>query len=139
MRTSIRKVVDPQDYEPKDLLRLIENDPESFTAGRRNNDMVNWFITKRIVDLENRFEAGLTAYDINRRYLEDFKEMMSGLNAVQLNALSDWETTWTNKIGTLVDHYHGYRDIWNLYHLWLPIDYAVSTEMENQLQLMTEG
>ena len=134
-----RQTIDPKDYAPEDVLAFIENDPQSFTPGRRNNDMVNWFIIKRVIELGHYTGGGISTYDIAKRSVADFKEMMARLTGYQDQMLRSWDTDWTHKMQILVDHYAGYQDIKYLYYLWLPMDYEVSTEQENQLQLMTKG
>ena len=130
-----KTITDPRSMDSTDLLGMIEHDDDTFTTGRRNNDLVNWFIAKRLVDLDKGEPFGRSANDMYDVYTDDFGVLMKGMTDAQLDSLDLWDENWESKILTLCTHYHGFRDV-HLRNIWLPMDYTVQTVNEDQLQLI---
>lgn len=123
-------ITDPTQYEPVVMLRLIEQDKESFTYGRRNNDIVNWFVIVRIGEMSEGHKLRPERY-----YVDDFEDMMEdSLTEGQVKALDSWGEDYRTKIRRLHAHY-GNRNITSLRHIWLPMDYEVTPVHKDQLGL----
>jgi hypothetical protein len=119
-----RTIFDPSIYEPDHLVKLIENTPDAFTEGRRNNDMVNWFLAKRAADSRQDYLA----------IEADFEAMIELKWPAKMNSLYLFH--WEEKIQKL---YRSYRQIHQpsyLYSLWLPMEY---TEDIHEDQLVFTG
>jgi hypothetical protein len=103
---------------------MIENDDLSFTQGRRNNDMVNWFVIVRIGEMTDGHPLRPERY-----YVDDFEEMMEDtLTNMQRKHLEAWSESWRVKLGRLHRHYGSYN-INDLRHIWKPMDYTfIGTE-----------
>lgn len=106
------------------LLETIENDPDAFTVGRRNDDVVNWFLAKRMA--ENDTPGGLDKYPL-RKYVEAF-------NQLELTVEQDesvykrwgWESmSPERKIAQLWNHYGHITDLQKLAYYWIPVAYRV--------------
>lgn len=75
---------------------VIENCPDSFTEGRRNDDLVNWTL------------AYIATYDYNHAInaqtcVDDFEQFMLGLRDKQIDDLNDYD--WKDKIKRVADYY----------------------------------
>lgn len=91
----------------------IENCPDSFTEGRRNDDLVNWTL------------AYIATYDysyaINRQTcVDDFEQLMLGLRDKQIDALNDYD--WKRKIKKVADYYLE-EDLETLESLLIDVEY----------------
>ena len=129
---SDRLISDPYALTAQELLHAIESTKDAFTTGRRNNDMVNWYVAKRLVDMEmsSTFQ---TLGSFIERYQQDFSTMLLGLREIQQLDMKSWETGWAWKIQVLHEHYFNY-DTDQLRMLWLPMLYDDGTD-PNQLTL----
>lgn len=91
----------------------IENCPESFTEGRRNDDLVNWTL------------AYIATYDysyaINAQIcVDDFEQFMLGLRDKQIDDLNDYD--WKNKIKRVASYYLE-EDLETLESLLIDVEY----------------
>lgn len=91
----------------------IENCPDSFTEGRRNNDLVNWTL------------AYIATYDYNyainaQTPVDDFEQLMLGLRDKQIDALNDYD--WKRKIKKVADYYLE-EDLETLESLLIDVEY----------------
>jgi hypothetical protein len=84
-------------------LKQIEQDSDSFTPGRRNDDVVNWFLAKKLVEV-------LTPGGPDRRrateYVSEFERIPK--LGKQVRSLRDWNYDGMNaekKIRQLYKHY----------------------------------
>ena len=112
-----KTVVNPSLYPTSALLAMFDDTPDAFIQGRRNNDMVNWFIAARMRDLE----AGARKDEID--YIAEFRKLWEGLSREQGDSLSSWDETPEDKIRRLYQHYRHITDSDGLVRLWLPMDY----------------
>lgn len=113
-----KTIVSPMHRDPQELLTMIETTSDAFTAGRRNNDIVNWFLAKRLLDLSERNDPS----DIV--YVDDFNHMRDGLTDAQQDSLDFWDEDPLRKIKTLYAHY-GKLHASSLHAYWMPMDYEV--------------
>lgn len=111
-------IENPLNFEADDLLAMIESDPESFTMGRRNNDMVNWFIAKRLSEISDSRE---TAPALVRYYEAAFNSVP--LNGTQRDDLRIWECSVHEKIWHLHTAYAYIEQPAVLARLWIPQEY----------------
>lgn len=91
----------------------IENYPDSFTEGRRNDDLVNWTL------------AYIATYDYNyainaQTPVDDFEQLMLGLRDKQIDALNDYD--WKAKIKKVADYYLE-EDLETLESLLIDVEY----------------
>lgn len=120
-----RVVTEPLSIEPEDLLRMIESDPEAFAVGRRNNDMVNWFIAKRLVEqAASHLEDPFATLRKCLLYKRDFHYLMEAASKEQLHSILDWDMDPDEKIRRLHQAY-GRVNAFGLSYIWLAMDYAV--------------
>lgn len=102
------------------MAHVIETDPDAFLEGRRNDDMVNWFIVQKLINLE----SGEATMD-KSEFIDRFKKVHNRLPQPQKDSLWKWEEDWEYKIGTLFDYYGKVDDPAKLINLWLPMDYSI--------------
>lgn len=76
----------------------IENYPNSFTAGRRNDDLVNWTIAFMVTE-----KADYGAIITDELCIDVFEQFMLGLRDKQIDDLNDYD--WKDKIRTVVTYY----------------------------------
>ena len=91
----------------------IENCPESFTEGRRNDDLVNWTL------------AYIATYDYNYAIntqicVDDFEQFMLGLRDKQIDDLNDYD--WKAKIKKVASYYLE-EDLETLESLLIDVEY----------------
>lgn len=91
----------------------IENCPESFTEGRRNDDLVNWTL------------AYIATYNYNyainvQTCVDDFEQFMLGLRDKQIDDLNDYD--WKDKIKRVADYYLE-EDLETLESLLIDVEY----------------
>lgn len=91
----------------------IENCPDSFTEGRRNDDLVNWTL------------AYIATYDYNHAInaqtcVDDFEQFMLGLRDKQIDDLNDYD--WKDKIKRVADYYLE-EDLETLESLLIDVEY----------------
>ena len=91
----------------------IENYPDSFTEGRRNDDLVNWTL------------AYIATYDYSNHISEqicvaDFEQLMLGLRDEQIDDLNDYD--WKDKIKKVADYYLE-EDLETLESLLIDVEY----------------
>lgn len=91
----------------------IENYPDSFTEGRRNDDLVNWTL------------AYIATYDYNHAInaqtcVDDFEQFMLGLRDKQIDDLNDYD--WKDKIKRVADYYLE-EDLETLESLLIDVEY----------------
>lgn len=91
----------------------IENYPDSFTEGRRNDDLVNWTL------------AYIATYDYNYAInaqipVDDFEQLMLGLRDKQIDALNDYD--WKAKIKKVASYYLE-EDLETLESLLIDVEY----------------
>lgn len=91
----------------------IENYPDSFTEGRRNDDLVNWTL------------AYIATYDYNyainaQTPVDDFEQLMLGLRDKQINDLNDYD--WKDKIKKVASYYLE-EDLETLESLLIDVEY----------------
>lgn len=91
----------------------IENYPDSFTEGRRNDDLVNWTL------------AYIATYDYNHAInaqtcVDDFEQFMLGLRDKQIDDLNDYD--WKDKIKRVVSYYLK-EDLETLESLLIDVEY----------------
>jgi len=114
-------VPDPELTDPDELLALIEQDPNAFTEGRRNDDLVNWFLATRIRDLKQ----DPLIDPMSRRlddYIADFSRVR--LTLEQSSHLQCWyNMTWARKIEQLYYHYGSEDQVYRLAYYWIPMSY----------------
>jgi hypothetical protein len=112
-------VEQPLAYDPTVLLQMIEMDPYSFSEGQRNDDIVNWFFAKRLLEIRGPGTNGAFAV---QKYIEDFDNLR--LSADQLRSLREWkDSTPKMKIEQLWAHYASIVDPKRLSDLWIPAYY----------------
>lgn len=132
MRTDT--IWDPAKYGPG-LHTVIENTPEAFTEGRRNNDIVNWFLAVRLRDIESPIVSDLSAFKMDERYWNEFTEILSRLTDEQRTSLMFWDESPRNKINTLVYSYYKIEDPMALARLWLPMEYGLVDDEQLTMDL----
>jgi hypothetical protein len=110
---------------PHQVLSSIESTPEAFTDGRRNNDMVNWFVAKRLIDLEDDEPVGRSHREKVGVYIAAFRDLLSRMNHRQKMCMAAWNENWEYKIQVLCEHYDQANDPGFLRYLWLAMDYNV--------------
>ena len=91
----------------------IENYPDSFTEGRRNDDLVNWTL------------AYIATYDYNyainaQTCVDDFEQLMLGLRDKQIDDLNDYD--WKDKIKKVTSYYLE-EDLETLESLLIDVEY----------------
>lgn len=91
----------------------IENYPDSFTEGRRNDDLVNWTL------------AYIATYDYKdpiskQACVDDFEQLMLGLRDKQIDDLNHYD--WKVKIKKVVDYYLE-EDLETLESLLIDVEY----------------
>lgn len=91
----------------------IENYPDSFTEGRRNDDLVNWTL------------AYIATYDYNyaintQTPVDDFEQLMLGLRDKQIDDLNHYD--WKDKIKRVADYYLE-EDLETLESLLIDVEY----------------
>lgn len=91
----------------------IENYPDSFTEGRRNDDLVNWTL------------AYIATYDYNcainaQICVDDFEQFMLGLRDKQIDDLNDYD--WKTKIKKVASYYLE-EDLETLESLLIDVEY----------------
>ena len=91
----------------------IENYPDSFTEGRRNDDLVNWTL------------AYIATYDYNctinaQRPVDDFEQLMLGFRDKQIDDLNHYN--WENKIKKVANYYLE-EDLETLESLLIDVEY----------------
>lgn len=119
-----RVICNPAEHPSVVLLSLIQGTPDAFTVGRRNNDMVNWFIAKRLIDLEAGERPDRSYRAIEKAYVSDMGILMSRqFTRTQQDDLGSWDERWVAKIERLAMAYGHLRTPEALYNLWLPMDY----------------
>lgn len=120
MKTSHRRIIDgPLSMDPKLLLDTIEQDPDAFLTGRRNDDLVNWFLARRMYELQCPGDPKEWSVD---HYIEEFEDIE--LNGDQLRALETWDfMSPARKIEQLYNHYGSIDHLKGLAYYWLPMDY----------------
>ena len=116
MKTEYIDRIDGRD--PQKLLDAIEATPDAFTQGRRNNDMVNWFIAQRILAREN----GTSSPDYGGNLVQAFDGLLSSLSPMQQADIRSWSTPWRSKLETLWRKYR-HNTTAGLCYLWLPMEY----------------
>lgn len=112
-------------YEPQRLLIIIEQTKDAFTEGRRNNDMINWYVAKRLIDLEAGERMGRLNKDILGAYLVDFERYHDRMTQRQKDALRYWSEDPEWKLENICKHYNKTNDPGYLWYLWLPMDYSM--------------
>lgn len=109
-------------FEPEHLLNIIETSPQSFGPGRRNDDMVNWFLAKAMT------RKGPGKRDWTKLEMQaEFEGLMNDrLTTAQRISLKGWDEDPIYKIEILYAYYggKGVEEI-HLMSLWLPMDYEV--------------
>lgn len=129
-------IMSPLQYEPADLMRIIESDPSSFTDGRRNNDIVNWYLARRMLELQSARPDNRVLWQKKEDCISDFKRIP--LSADQQYDLATWGETVSDKLWALNNHYDNITNVHILASLWLPMDYQVVPSMSaDQLELVT--
>lgn len=91
----------------------IENYPDSFTEGRRNDDLVNWTL------------AYIATYDYNHPInkqicIDDFGQFMLGLRDKQIDDLNHYN--WEDKIEKVIGYYWK-ADLKTLESLLIDVEY----------------
>lgn len=91
----------------------IENYPDSFTEGRRNDDLVNWTL------------AYIATYDFSnpiseQTCVDDFKQLMLGFRDKQIDDLNHYN--WEDKIKK-VAYYYLEEDLETLESLLIDVEY----------------
>lgn len=114
-----RAIFDPSVYSARELLRFILNSPDAFCAGRRNNDLVNWFIARRLLDLAEGREVPADV----AAYISEFESTMDCMTESQRHSLEIWDEDWKRKLRTLAAHYGHLTLPASLQYYWLPMDY----------------
>lgn len=95
----------------------IENCKDSFTEGRRNDDLVNWTLAFIAVnDIEYGDNVPLSA----ELCIDMFEQFMLGLRDKQIDDLNDYD--WKAKIKTVVTYY-GEEDLETLESLLIDVEY----------------
>lgn len=95
----------------------IENYPNSFTAGRRNDDLVNWTLA---FIATNDIEYGDNIPISDEFCIDVFEQFMLGLRDKQIDDLNDYD--WKDKIRTVVAYY-GKEDLETLESLLIDVEY----------------
>lgn len=91
----------------------IENYPDSFTEGRRNDDLVNWTL------------AYIATYDFSnpiskQTCVDDFEQLMLGFRDKQIDDLNHYN--WEDKIKRVADYYLE-EDLETLESLLIDVEY----------------
>ena len=107
-------VYDADPSDPQALLERIETEPGAFLPGRRNNDIVNWFLTMLLIEPGRDTEY----------YTSKFEVMMRSLTPTQQYSLASWEIDVADKIRTLNYHYGHLTSPGMIMSKWIPMDYA---------------
>lgn len=89
--------------EQQGLLKSIEENPDSFTAGRRNNDLVNWVLVNLMISkTEGGEEEVVQAHELVNRFVN----LMPSLSDEAIESLQTWEVVFADKIQTVWLYYH---------------------------------
>jgi hypothetical protein len=129
MKTNDKVIEYPLDYDPRVLLQLVEQDPDSFTIGRRNDDLVNWFIAKRLTELPANQKPV-------REYVSEFDDLKNKLTAGQRSDLRAWHydrMSSEQKITRLWSAYGWMCDGDQLQNIWISTNYRVPVNTEPML------
>lgn len=91
----------------------IENYPDSFTEGRRNDDLVNWTL------------AYIATYNYNHAIntqtpVDDFEQLMLGFRDKQIDDLNHYN--WEDKIKKVASYYNE-EDLETLESLLIDVEY----------------
>ena len=91
-------------YEPsaRRLLQAIEQDPQSFTHGRRNDDLCNWYFAHKLLEIEEGIKPDL--YTL-KHYHQLWREHNEIMNAEQRRDMDNWDNVF-RKLGVLYDYYN---------------------------------
>ena len=115
-----RTIGTPTGWKPADLIRMIESTPDAFTEGRRNNDMVNWYLAKAIEDMTDRGKIRWVG-----DYIAEFNDLVDNFNPIQYEDVHDWEHDYEDKLRDLSMYYGSATDTGYLSQLWLPMPYSL--------------
>lgn len=102
----------------KRLLEGIETNPESFTAGRRNDDLVNWYFAKLITLREASQSTSI--YEITEAFCTLLNTV---LTPKQNQSLTSWEESWTDKLKMCHRYYSDRSSTDILTNLWIDQSY----------------
>ena len=97
----------------KQLLEEIENNPIAFTAGRRNNDVCNWFFAKLVTLRGDGKDITL------QRIINDFHILLENLSQTQQDDMLYWQEDADAKLEYCFTHYQQYSDDYLLDDLWI--------------------
>jgi hypothetical protein len=115
------EINDPLIHDPFVLLTGIETDPHSFQMGNRNDDLVNWFIAKKIYELK---QTPPVEFRPVSAYISDFDGLELSVDAV--HDLRNWGgMSPAIKIGMLHRYYGKVIDMQQLRNLWIPMAYPM--------------
>lgn len=121
MKTSPMMITYPNN--PRATLEAMLRTDYAFTNGRRNNDVVNWFLLVKMIELE---EGGLTPPRKEHEYAMLFRaEVRPKLDGNRQKQLDYWDDGLEQKLETLHGYYGKITDADQLRNLWLPADYEV--------------
>jgi hypothetical protein len=103
------------------MLEAIEQEPFSFTIGRRNDDLVNWFLAKRLIEV-------LTPGGPTRRPMIEYVRAFEVIEKsdLQKSSLRDWCYDGMSaelKIRQLHQHYGFMTNPQLLRSYWIPMSY----------------
>jgi hypothetical protein len=114
-------VSDPLAYDAWTLLQAIEQGVDSFTEGRRNDDLVNWFLIKRIHEIQ---QAPSIEHRKLMKYVDAFHDLK--LSSRQRTDLQYWDRmTPERKIEQLYLHYGMFNTPEQLAYYWVPMCYQM--------------
>lgn len=79
-----------------EMIKVIEGDFDSFTEGRRNDDLINWALLYLYAD-----DKCNDAADLIFRY----RQMIVNLTKAQKHSLVYWDEDWEGKLAYCADNY----------------------------------
>lgn len=98
---------------PVTMIIRMRKDPQTFIRGRRNNDLVNWFLIMVIL------EPGKLVH----HYIEEFRLFKKSLTEKQQRSLDHWDENWVDKIHSLYRYYGHAREVTDIMDTWIDQDY----------------
>lgn len=85
---------------PKEFLQAIEADTRSFTEGRRNDDVVNWALTKMMVANDEGTKIS------KEGLMKDFNALSENFEYYQKQGIDFWDDDVKEKLERCYDLYH---------------------------------
>jgi hypothetical protein len=113
--------IDPSQGPPELLIEAITTDKEAFLPGRRNNDIVNWYIAWRLHHL--KYGTTVTTDGLIDK-MDAWLGSMDPDDPRKISLVEGWDEDYWKKLRLLHQHYGSYNSQL-LYGIWLMMDYEL--------------